>query len=578
MSEEFQDGYGLLDTEPVRSQVDDAIALLKNFDLFSYQREGVRWMLEREFGGGKLRGGILADEVGLGKTVQVLAVMKANPQRTLICVPPGLMAQWEEHVRQWLGKAPLIVNACNVAPGSPRYMHPDAFALHDVVLCTHGCFRDPEHTYRENGVMSTAWGRVVFDEAHRFKCMNGKSLWYACQAHAACRWCLTATPVVNKKVTKRKPHCPGHLTDDFAAMLLLLLYDTSSPVAWGVKRAKQIAKKLSKLEGIRRSVLLRRTKEDVKDSVAALDIPPLEMYTEITSMTPAERTEYAVLHERAKDAADNYAMRGEFLKTIGEMKAFCATAESKVRGIVDRQYPYPEGSKVLIFCNYRKEIDALRDALCARYTSARIMLLDGRTKKKDVPRIVCEYKSSPETAILLINYRAGGVGLNLQGTKYVELASPSWAATDELQAIGRAHRAFTDVTVVVRRYVSENTIEQFVHKRQESKLYTAGALMDDRTMEKKLHTLSGGASWPEDLEMFGRMDWDQVLGEESEMDDDVCPAGCTCSSCVPEVPSDSEHDTWSAGEDSESEGDEWDEKFLHERKQRKRRRRNVIRT
>ena len=41
--------------------------------LFPYQLDGVHWMIERE----KDRGGILADEQGLGKTVQIMGLLKA---------------------------------------------------------------------------------------------------------------------------------------------------------------------------------------------------------------------------------------------------------------------------------------------------------------------------------------------------------------------------------------------------------------------------------------------------------------------------------------------------------------------
>ncbi|KAJ1405421.1 hypothetical protein B484DRAFT_404468, partial [Ochromonadaceae sp. CCMP2298] len=44
--------------------------------LLPYQKEGLGWMLNQEMG--VTRGGILADEMGMGKTIQMLALMLAN--------------------------------------------------------------------------------------------------------------------------------------------------------------------------------------------------------------------------------------------------------------------------------------------------------------------------------------------------------------------------------------------------------------------------------------------------------------------------------------------------------------------
>eukprot|EP00976_Prorocentrum_cordatum_P054487 1099598-Prorocentrum_minimum.AAC.2 len=71
-----------------------------------YQPEGCLWMVKRETESIFIdderipNGGILADEVGLGKTIQVLSVIVANPKRrTLIIVPKSIVSQWKEQIR-----------------------------------------------------------------------------------------------------------------------------------------------------------------------------------------------------------------------------------------------------------------------------------------------------------------------------------------------------------------------------------------------------------------------------------------------------------------------------------------------
>ncbi|KOO53871.1 DNA repair and recombination protein [Chrysochromulina tobinii] len=75
------------------------------------QIEGVRWLYAAVHGGG----GILADEPGLGKTLQVIAALEAlvasgHVRRVLVVTPSNLLANWYAEFGKWLGGSPHALN------------------------------------------------------------------------------------------------------------------------------------------------------------------------------------------------------------------------------------------------------------------------------------------------------------------------------------------------------------------------------------------------------------------------------------------------------------------------------------
>ena len=73
--------------------------------LQSHQRRGVRWL----HGAAHRGGGVLADDPGLGKTLQSIAVTEARIRarlatRVLVVAPSHLTKVWKAKVQKWLGK------------------------------------------------------------------------------------------------------------------------------------------------------------------------------------------------------------------------------------------------------------------------------------------------------------------------------------------------------------------------------------------------------------------------------------------------------------------------------------------
>jgi len=112
---------------------------------------------------------LLADAVGLGKTVQaglILAELHARGlvERALVLVPAGLRAQWADELRDRFGLAPAVLDQAEIARGMaalPRGKNP--WAAPAVVVASIDLVKRPEVL---GAVEAAPIDLVIVDEAH----------------------------------------------------------------------------------------------------------------------------------------------------------------------------------------------------------------------------------------------------------------------------------------------------------------------------------------------------------------------------------------------------------------------------
>lgn len=166
--------------------------------LYPHQQEALKWIKATEeqprLHEEQPRGGILAHEMGLGKTITMLTHMSSSVTGlNLVICPKSVLMNWlreatvkgfysEDHVFVYYG-----LNRKSLELESHVRL----------VLTTFDIVRT-ESTFKKTSLLyTTTWTRIVLDEAHRIAERNSKTSKSISQLKGYNRWCLTGTPYKN---------------------------------------------------------------------------------------------------------------------------------------------------------------------------------------------------------------------------------------------------------------------------------------------------------------------------------------------------------------------------------------------
>lgn len=131
---------------------------------------------------------ILADEVGLGKTIEAGLILKeltlrGIARRSLVLAPKALLGQWRQELREHFDEEFVLTD-------ERRFR---GFDVEPRVICSL-----PQFVRSFDKIGARAWDLVIVDEAHLLANPASKRRQYMGLLRAHWRLLLTATPVANK--------------------------------------------------------------------------------------------------------------------------------------------------------------------------------------------------------------------------------------------------------------------------------------------------------------------------------------------------------------------------------------------
>lgn len=452
-----------------------------NGTLRSYQKQGLNWLSfldELNFGG------CLADDMGLGKSIQVIAFVLLQRSRVenntnLIVVPTSLLFNWQQEVQKF---APSI--RVHTIYGAERLKHTKHLHQYEIVLTSYGTLLSDINFLKDFN-----FNYVFLDESQNIKNPESQRYKAARLLKSRNRITITGTPVENNTFDlygQLSFSCPGLLG---SKQYFKDIYAVPIDKFKGSKRAAQLQEKV-------KPFILRRTKQQV-----AAELPEkteMVLYCEmkqeqrhIYDSYEKEFREYisATTNEELKKSSMNV------LKGLNKLRQICDSpmllkgekmpgeASAKLDALMDEIESKKHQHKILIFSQFVSMLDLIRKELSARGIG--FSYLTGQTRKRE--QVVNEFQNDAGIRVFLISLKAGGTGLNLTEADYVYLVDPWWNPAVENQAIDRCHRIGQDKKIVAVRLICPGTIEEKIMVMQQSKKDIASKLITpDKTVTSSL--------------------------------------------------------------------------------------------
>jgi non-specific serine/threonine protein kinase len=432
-------------------------------ELRPYQKAGYDWLhFLHEYG----FGGCLADDMGVGKTIQTLAFLQSLRENhaqaaDLIVLPRSLIFNWQREAEKFTPGMNILVYA-----DQQRVRDVAAFEGCDLVLTTYGVMRRDLEQLR-----SYRFHYLVLDESQAIKNPLAETSKAARLLNGEHRLCLTGTPVENSTLELWSQFAflnPGLLgsADYFRESFV-------NPIER--KQSTETAEFLRKLVY---PFILRRTK-----AMVAPELPPRTERVLVSEMEPAQRKLYnrqrdyyrALLLKLIQEDGMSDA-RMKILEGLLRLRQICChprLADPEFKGgsakleqlLETLDNVRAEGHKALIFSQFVQMLSIVRAELDAR--AMPYAYLDGSTRDRQAE--VDRFQNDEALPCFLISLKAGGVGLNLTAADYVIHIDPWWNPAVEQQASDRTHRIGQDKPVFVYKLVARDSVEEKILQLQDHK-------------------------------------------------------------------------------------------------------------
>ena len=521
-----------------------------SFKLFEHQNIAQSILKRMEYEG---KGGFLADECGLGKSITMATYLMNNKipniQDLIVC-PLSLMIHWKKEIKR-VYKGNKKNRPKIIIFHGPKRVDKLKKKNWDFIITTYSILSS-------GNLNKIKLGRIVLDESHSIR--NGLSIKkhkaskaaFKVSKNAKYRWCLSATPFCNNM-------------KDIASQCKFIGTKPYNDPSWWEYEGKDP----EEVKIWRNKFVLRRTKENILTAPIYHNI-----YIDPT------RSEVSLIEKIRVNAQNKFdswkiekglkkiKLQGQILSLIQTLRVVSnsyysgegninvdkvVSENAKVNVMMetlDRKIWDDPSHSVVIFSQFTSYLNVLEKVIQENMIGVDVMKFTGSMSSEQRDDVVNTFTTSHHPRVLLVSLMAGGVGLNLIPCATVFLSEPYYNPFLEKQAEERVHRLGQSNQVNVYKFYMNNSVETWINRVKQKKLFIAFGLdllgsseqvpvdFSFKDLSDLFKDLVGFQKNDEDKERHKSNRRSKILEEEvqTQLDnDDINFFGVDCSICLDDI-------------------------------------------
>ena len=431
-------------------------------DLFPFQKAGVQFI---ENTNGKT---LIADDCGLGKTVQAIAwaLLHPNKRPILVVCPASLKLNWKREFEKWSSIKSYIVNSEDL-----KYQLPTTYTAYiinyDIV------------EKAKDQLSKMKFQIIILDESHYIKSIKAKRSKAVIELSKDIPHilALTGTPSLNSRpiemYTTLKLLSPKNFGDYFgyASRFCGMRRTRYGLDVSGATNIQELSDKL------RSTVMIRREKKDVltelpdKTRVVVPQICDLKAYKKVEN----DLVNYLI---ESKNKSKLMAERISQVEQLAKVE-YCKQEAVKAKMLLFIEWVkdfMENGEKLVIFGHHKEFLDKLMLEL-KEYNPVKLVGgMTGEEKQKSVDT----FQNDEKCKIFIGSITAAGIGITLTKASYMIFLELMFVPGLHDQAEDRENRIGQKNACTVYYFLVENTIEFDIYELLQKKRKLFQELMQDK--------------------------------------------------------------------------------------------------
>ena len=483
--------------EDIQSETQRLLPMMRA-ELREYQLKGVKWLIALYQNG---LNGILADQMGLGKTIQTIGFLSHLRSKGilgpyLVIGPLSTLPNWVNEFNRFCPAFPVVLyhgskqERAEIRNRRLPLSTPIKDTFPVIVTSFEIVMADRKFLSKYN------FKYLVVDEGHRLKNFDCKLIRELKTIPTANKLLLTGTPLQNS-LPELWSLLHFLLPDVFSSLTQFQSWFDFSQQddAGSDKEASKQLKVVEKLHGILKPFLLRRLKGDVETNLPRKK--EIVLYAHMVETQKkfndalVNKTISDVLKKISGDSGLVPAGATALNNMLMQLRKNCNHPDL-ISGGLDGSIMFPsadelveqcgkfrlldrlltklrdKGHKTLIFSQMTKMLDLIESYL--EQKGQKVCRIDGSVQWQERKKQMDEFNTNPEYGVFLLSTRAGGLGINLTAADTVIIYDSDWNPHQDMQAMDRCHRIGQTKPVHVLRLATAHSVEGKMLSRANSKL------------------------------------------------------------------------------------------------------------